>query len=97
MTVDLPANAAYAVTVTVPEPMKLLGDANADGEVTVPDATVIQRYLAEIETEIDEEAADADGDGEVAILDAAFIQRWLADIDCPYAIGEGVIPANRTD
>lgn len=97
VTVDLPANAAYAVTVTVPEPMKLLGDANADGEVTVPDATVIQRYLAEIETEIDEEAADADGDGEVTILDAAFIQRWLADIDCPYAIGEGVIPANRTD
>ena len=58
------------------------GDADSDGNRTVIDATVIQRYGAEIiaETGLDIEAADADGDGETTILDATRIQRTIADI-----------------
>ena len=58
------------------------GDADSDGNRTVIDATVIQRFGAEIiaETGLDIEAADADGDGETTILDATRIQRTIADI-----------------
>ena len=67
----------------------LCGDADGDGEVTVIDATVLQRQLAGITVNaFDAAAADADGDGEVTILDVTLIQRWLAGIPVPYPIGE---------
>lgn len=92
----IPSGAAYTVTVTAPEPVLLLGDANGDGEVTVPDVTVMLRYLAEIETEIVEAAADVDGDNDITIADVTFTQRWLVAIDCPYKIGESIIAAEIT-
>lgn len=58
------------------------GDANLDGVVTIDDATLIQRYLADLDT-IDSEAiesADADGDGIISIKDTTLIQRFLAGI-----------------
>ena len=60
----------------------LRGDADLDGEVTILDATRIQRFLADLVTEndIDKGNADADRDGEVTILDATRIQRYLADL-----------------
>ena len=61
----------------------LRGDADNDGEVTILDATMIQRELVNITQEgsyrIDN--ADYDDDGEVTILDATGIQRNLAGID----------------
>ena len=61
---------------------KLKGDADMDGEVTILDATRIQRWLASLASasEIDMLNADADTDGEVTILDATHIQRWLAGL-----------------
>lgn len=58
------------------------GDADSDGETTVVDATLIQRYEADIiaKTGLDIAAADADGDGETTILDATRIQRFAADL-----------------
>ena len=60
----------------------LKGDADRDGEVTILDATRIQRWLADLadDSEIDQKSADADSDGEVTILDATRIQRFLADL-----------------
>ena len=60
----------------------LKGDADKDGEVTIFDATRIQRWLAALITEkdINMKNADADGDGEVTIFDATHIQRWLAGL-----------------
>ena len=57
-------------------------DADGDGEVTIFDATRIQRYLAELikEDEIALQMADADKDGEVTIYDATRIQRYLAEL-----------------
>ena len=59
-----------------------IGDADSDGDVTILDATRIQRWLAELAS--DEEIhllnADADRDGDVTILDATRIQRWLAEL-----------------
>ena len=58
------------------------GDADQDNEVTILDATKIQRYLVDIEKpdELALALSDADGDGEMSVLDATAIQRELADI-----------------
>ena len=58
------------------------GDADMDGNITILDATRIQRFIAELigEDEIDLFSADADGDGEVTILDATHIQRFIAEL-----------------
>ena len=68
----------------------ILGDADGDGEVTVIDATWIQRSLAQmaVSPSYNEKAADVDGDGEVTIIDATWIQRYLALMTVPYAIDE---------
>ena len=60
----------------------LYGDADFDGEVSIMDATRIQRLLASLITEDDISlaAADVDEDGEVSIMDATRIQRYLAGL-----------------
>lgn len=69
----------------------ILGDADGDGEVTVFDATMIQRTIASIgDLEINEAAADADEDGEVTVLDASYIQRWLSNIPSNDHIGKPI-------
>ena len=69
----------------------ILGDADDDGEVTILDATTIQRTLASLPVEsFNEAAADADGDGEVTILDATSIQRYLAGLAAYEGIGKPV-------
>ncbi len=77
-------------TKTAPDEM-LLGDVDGDGKVTILDATLIQRHLADLETSAYiEEAADADHDGFITILDATAIQRHLADLPAYEGIGKPV-------
>ena len=68
-----------------PEPGdgKLMGDADLDDEVTILDATHIQRYLVNLAEMTDEAKtlADVDQDKDVTILDATYIQRYLAAIE----------------
>lgn len=69
----------------------ILGDVDDDGEVTIIDATAIQRHLASIPTaSYNEKAADADGDGSVTILDATAIQRHLAQLLTNENIGKPI-------
>ena len=78
-------SADYTVKVHVDtsvEPTYTLGDVNNDGKIDITDATLIQRYAAEIE-ELDDTqllAADANGDGKVNIADATTIQNYIAEI-----------------
>ena len=67
-----------------------LGDADGDGNVNINDVTMIQRYLAELETleGIYLHAADANQDGTVDIADATAIQMYLAEYEMDYPIGE---------
>ncbi|MBQ2971191.1 MAG: dockerin type I repeat-containing protein [Ruminococcus sp.] len=61
----------------------ILGDVNGDGEVTVVDATIVQRYVAK-SSELDDNAfacADVNGDGDVSVVDATVIQRHVAKIE----------------
>ena len=69
----------------------MLGDVDGDGEVTIIDATCIQRKLASIPTaKYFESAADTDGDGEVTIIDATAIQRHLVQLPAPDRIGKPI-------
>ena len=63
----------------------VMGDVDGDGLLTILDATVIQRKLADLVefNEKQEALADYDGDGEVTILDCTKIQRVLAELDEP--------------
>lgn len=60
----------------------LLGDTNFNGNVDIKDATLIQKYLANIVDFNDEQLATADtnSDGSVSIADATQIQRYLAQL-----------------
>ena len=68
----------------------MLGDTDGDEDVSIIDATRIQRFLAEVPVSgtFYEKAADVDDSGDIEITDVTFIQRWLADIRVPYPIGE---------
>lgn len=71
----------------------ILGDADGDGEISAIDVAQIMRYVAHIDTGVDEEVlmnADVDGNGELEIVDATYIQRYLTRMETPYAIGEAI-------
>ena len=77
--------------------VKLRGDADNDGVVTINDVTMIQRYLAEFN--IADKAwveccGDVTGDDVVSINDVTAIQRYLTNIDTPYDIGEEIVTAD---
>jgi len=59
-----------------------IGDADYDRELTIYDATIIQRYLAGLNNQkIDEFLCYVDDDDEISILDATAIQLKLAKIE----------------
>ena len=66
------------------------GDADGDGKVTITDATMIQKYIAEYEMpeNFQPEACDINGDDRITISDVTEIQRYLAGFDNIYHIGE---------
>ena len=60
----------------------LIGDVDLDGEITVIDATLIQRAdvkLIQLD-ELQRQLADVDFDGEVTVIDSTCIQRYIAKI-----------------
>ena len=68
----------------------LLGDVDGDGEVSVLDATLMQRYSAMMITLTDNQlrAGDIDGDGEVDVTDITMLQRYLAQMPVRYPINQ---------
>lgn len=63
------------------EPNKetLLGDVNGDGEITIVDATILQKYIVG-QTTLDDETlnvADVNKDGAVTVVDATLIQKFV--------------------
>ncbi len=60
----------------------LLGDVNLDGKISITDASLIQKYLAESVTLNDKQKSNADVDknGKVSIIDAGLIQKYLAEM-----------------
>ena len=67
----------------------IMGDVDLDGDVAILDATLIQRFLANLDTlsERSKAISDVDEDDDIAILDATEIQRWLANLSDNTIIG----------
>ena len=55
------------------------GDVNSDGKITIEDATLIQKAIADIATfDADQKVlADVNGDGEVSVFDVTLIQKYI--------------------
>ena len=70
----------------------LLGDSDGDGDVSITDATMIQRDVAQIQLLPYERliASDTDHDGFITVMDSSLIQRWLVHMTVFYPIGESV-------
>ncbi len=76
----LGAELDYDITVIANAGM--IGDVDGDGEITIIDATEIQRYIASL-TNFDAKQkirADVDGDGEISIMDATQVQLIIARV-----------------
>lgn len=75
--------AMYNTSVSAAETntKKVLGDVNNDGEITIVDATTIQRYIADKTDLTDNQkfVADTNGDNKLTILDATELQKYVAD------------------
>ncbi len=74
-------NMNYELIGETPEE-NVLGDVNGDGEVTVMDATLVQRNVAKLTefTETQKTAGDTNKDGEISVIDATMIQRFVAKL-----------------
>ena len=68
----------------------LLGDADGDGEVTINDVTMIQKYIAgfEMPDNFVLKVCDTNCDGKITIDDATEIQKYVAEYEIPYPIGK---------
>ncbi len=71
---------------------KTIGDTDSTGDITVMDATNVQRYLVNL---IDEpviclELSDCDKSNLINIMDATYIQRYLAHADKSGFVGETI-------
>ena len=67
----------------------LVGDVDLDGKITIKDATMIQKALADLLTLSyeSETLADVDRDGKITIKDATAIQKYLAGLESGSAVG----------
>ena len=84
----------YLTVLKTDEPFNLIGDVNRNGIVTIEDATLLQRYLAEymnsngeplfdINDEQQKKLTDANKDGHISIKDVTTIQLIVAEIILP--------------
>lgn len=73
--VSVNASTAFVGDVT-------LGDVNMDGDITVVDATEVQRYVAQLVAFTNDQftAADVDHDGTITVKDATTIQKFVVDL-----------------
>lgn len=77
-------SAVDSVKALIGKNLPIIGDADGDGQVTILDATFIQRVLAGLnECPVIKTLLDVDRDGEITILDATMIRRWLAGLISP--------------
>ena len=88
----IPSDASYAIYPEKEPVIGILGDADEDDEISILDATAVQRHLAELTVLTDRGMllGDVDRDTEITILDATGIQRYLADIPSYDGIGEEI-------
>lgn len=90
---------AMMMSIPVHAESRMLGDVDCDGEISITDATVIQRYMIGIKTPVAVTAsvADIDGDHAVTVMDASHLQRWMVNVSDSYPISKPVYEPSPTD
>lgn len=60
-----------------------IGDVNSDGDISVVDATLVQKYIVGLEklTDLQKKSAEVNGDGEISVVDATRIQKYIVGLE----------------
>ena len=61
----------------------VLGDANADGSITLDDVVMVAQHVAGWNTDIVLDAADVNGDNNITLDDVVLIAQYVAGWDIP--------------
>ena len=71
-----------AQPATEPSGNAVYGDVNGDGDITVVDATLVQKHVVQLETlSADKQIlADVNGDNTISVVDATLIQKYIVQL-----------------
>nr|WP_303689647.1 dockerin type I domain-containing protein [Ruminococcus bromii] len=60
-----------------------IGDVNSDGDISVVDATLVQKYIVGLEnlTDLQKKSADVNDNNEISVVDATLIQKYIVGLD----------------
>ena len=82
-------SSVVSASAIMPLPLKV-GDVDRDNNITVVDATLIQRFLIKMPepNELQAALSDTDGDGVLSVIDATALQRQLSGLSGPFVSAE---------
>lgn len=77
-----PTQPTTAQPATEPSGNAVYGDVNGDGDITVVDATFVQKHVVQLETlSADKQIlADVNGDNTISVVDATLIQKYIVQL-----------------
>lgn len=77
-----PTQPTTAQPATDPSGNAVYGDVNGDGDITVVDATLVQKHVVQLETlSADKQIlADVNGDNTISVVDATLIQKYVVQL-----------------
>ncbi len=82
------ADREYTVIVTNSDVIRnakifAIGDVNSDGDISVVDATLVQKYIVGLEnlTDFQKKSADVNDENEISVVDATLIQKYIVGLD----------------
>lgn len=72
-----------AQPATEPSGNAVYGELNGDGDITIVDATLVQKHVAQLETlSADKQIlADVNGDNTISVVDATLIQKYIVQLE----------------
>lgn len=78
-----PTQPTTAQPATEPSGNAVYGDVNGDGDITVVDATLVQKHVVQLETlSADKQIlADVNGDNIISVVDATLIQKYIVQLE----------------
>ena len=78
-----PTQPTTAQPATEPSGNAVYGDVNGDGDITVVDATLVQKHVVQLETlSADKQIlADVNEDNTISVVDATLIQKYIVQLE----------------
>lgn len=72
-----------AQPATEPSGNAVYGELNGDGDITIVDATLVQKHVSQLETlSADKQIlADVNGDNTISVVDATLIQKYIVQLE----------------